>query len=264
MRKSMSTTLALSRCRARSWTAALAAGSVAVAAVTTLILPVPSLAQTPPEEAAPAAATLRVTSDPPGALVVLEGEHTVRGRTPFTISRGLSGRYEVKAYAPGYDEWTSTIDIDPTTDRTLSIELSKRSRVKATLRSMIFPGWGQHYSGQETKSLVFVVGELAALGWMGVEHVQYSDEVDQFEEAERSYLNAKEIEDIQQKYAEMERRREDAADQYDQRQTALYVAGAIWAVNVLDTLLFFPSSGQGFYSQIGSGGELYAGFRMEF
>ena len=54
------------------------------------------------------------------------------------------------------------------------------------------------------------------------------------------------------------------AEKFDDRRTALYMAGAIWTVNVLDTILFYPASSKGLYSQVGSGGELYAGFRLEF
>lgn len=266
MPQSMSTTVAVSRCRAALARASRAACALAVtAAVAAALSPSRSQAQPAPvDPGTEVPAILSVTSDPPGALVVLQGEHTIRGRTPFSVSRGLQGRYEVHAYAPGYEEWRSTLYLDPTTSRTLSIELSSRSRLKATLRSMIFPGWGQHYTDQRSKALLFAATELAALGWMGVEQIEYRDKVADFEVAERNYLDAKEVDEIQRLYAEMERRREAADEKFDDRRTALYMAGAIWTVNVLDMILFYPSSSTGLYSQVGSGGELYAGFRLEF
>jgi hypothetical protein len=221
-------------------------------------------AQTTPPDSLLAPTAFSVTSQPPGALVVLQGEHTVRGRAPFTVARGLSGRYDVSAYAPGYEEWRSTLYLDPGANRTLSIQMSQKLRWKGIARSVLFPGWGQRYSGQKTKSVIFGALEIGALAWVGIEHFQYQDRVDALRDAEHAYENEKNEAEIRRLYGVMERERSKAEDQYDQRRLAVYAAGAVWAVNILDAVLFYPSSSEGFYSQVGSGGELMAGFRMEF
>jgi len=236
-----------------------------LAATIAVIPPAPCGAQEAvPDTLFASPGVLQVTSDPPGALVVLEGGHTVRGRAPFTVARGLTGRYDVSAYSPGYEVWHSTIYIDPAVNSTLAVQLSRKARFKAAGRSALFPGWGQSYTGQKGKALLFATLATGALIWTGVEHVGYANSVNDLEAAEDAYLAARREDEIERLYVAMERRRADAEEKFDDRRVALIATGAVWAVNLLDAILFFPSSSEGFYSELGSAGEIYAGFRTGF
>ncbi|MBD3347904.1 MAG: PEGA domain-containing protein, partial [Candidatus Eisenbacteria bacterium] len=119
--------------------------------------------------AAPDAATaqegggLIVRSAPPGAVVELVGEYVFRGVTPWTLDRGLSGRYEVRAYKSGYEEWDGYVLLSSTRRDSLTIRLSRKTPLGAGLRSAIVPGWGQYYTDQGVKGTLFLTAEIAAL-----------------------------------------------------------------------------------------------------
>ncbi|MDM7914645.1 MAG: DUF5683 domain-containing protein [Candidatus Eisenbacteria bacterium] len=197
-----------------------------------------------------AGASLRIRSEPPGALVVLEGEHEWRGVTPWDLQRGLQGRYAVTASLDGYERWQRTIDLEPGAARNLDIRLSRKQAWKAGLRSLFIPGWGQFYAGRPAKGTAFLVGTALAAGGLLWTEIEYQDRVDDFESARNAYLHEGRLDQFDERRAAAERAQDRADRAYDWRQGFLYATGGVWALSLIDALFFFPSPSEGSFASI--------------
>jgi hypothetical protein len=196
------------------------------------------------------AATLRIRSEPSGAFVALDGEHTWKGSTPWDLSRGLKGTYHITAEMSGYERWRRTVHLVEGESRQLDIRLSRKSAVKAALRSVVVPGWGQFYAERPTKGTVFLVGAAAAATGLLVMHELYENDVDELNEAQRAYQAAGTVEEIERLRPRFEEKRREADRSYDRRQILLYTTGAVCAASVLDALFLFPSPAEGAFASM--------------
>lgn len=205
----------------------------------------PTTPATPPGNPAATglAPALIVISDPPGATVLLQGAYEMIGTTPWTLTRNVSGVYQVEVRRPGYETWRSEVVVG--TGATLSVQLSKKTRLRAFARSLIIPGWGQSYAGNRGKGHFFFFSELIALGGTIALHELYENEVDDFDDAAERYRSATKVEEIPALRAKMNARARDADRAYDRRQGALAVAAGIYALSALDALVLSPSPGDG-------------------
>jgi serine/threonine-protein kinase len=68
-------------------------------------------------------ATLKADSLPEGAELWVDG--SLRGRAPLEIQLGL-GKHSMRAVAPGYEEWTETLDLAEPGAHSLKIELRRK------------------------------------------------------------------------------------------------------------------------------------------
>ncbi len=109
--------------------------------------------------------------------------------------------------------------------------------------SILVPGWGQVRAGHYGRGALFMSGELVALTTLAIADIQYNRAVEQYDRAKASYLHATYIGDATGEYAIMHERWNSSNDLYGIRQTALYAAIGIWAVNVVD-IIFFDSKGE--------------------
>jgi hypothetical protein len=107
--------------------------------------------------------------------------------------------------------------------------------------STLVPGWGQVRAGHYGRGALFMGGELVALTTLMIADIQYSRAVEQYDRAKASYLHATYIGDAVGEYTLMHERWKSANDLYGIRQTALYAAIGIWAVNVVDMIFFDPA-----------------------
>ncbi|OGC86094.1 MAG: hypothetical protein A2142_04130 [candidate division Zixibacteria bacterium RBG_16_48_11] len=69
--------------------------------------------------------------------------------TPADITQESLGTYHFKDEKFGYETWEAYLTLTPKQPSSLKITLSAKTRVKASLRSLIPPGWGQFYSGRK-------------------------------------------------------------------------------------------------------------------
>lgn len=104
--------------------------------------------------------------------------------------------------------------------------------------STLVPGWGQVRAGHYGRGSLFLSGELVALTTLAIADIQYNRAVEQYDRAKASYLHATYIGDAVDEYTIMHDRWDSANDRYGVRQTALYTAIGIWAVNIVDMILF--------------------------
>jgi hypothetical protein len=104
--------------------------------------------------------------------------------------------------------------------------------------SAMVPGWGQVRAGHYGRGALFVSGELVALTTMAIADIQYNRAVEQYDRARASYLHATYIGDAVEEHALMHDRWKSAENLHGIRQAALYTAIGIWAVNVVDMIVF--------------------------
>lgn len=104
--------------------------------------------------------------------------------------------------------------------------------------STLVPGWGQVRAGHYGRGALFMSGELVALTALAIADIQYNRAVEQYDRAKGSYLHATYIGDATGEYALMHERWNSANDLHGIRQTALYTAIGIWAVNMADMIFF--------------------------
>jgi len=109
--------------------------------------------------------------------------------------------------------------------------------------SILAPGWGQVRAGHYGRGSLFMSGELVALATLAIADIQYNRAVEQYDRAKASYLHASYIGDASDEYSLMHERWNSADDLYGIRQTVLYAAIGIWAVNVVD-MVFFDRKGE--------------------
>lgn len=205
-----------------------------------------SRAQTPGSAVDPTATpselpSLVITSEPTGAVVTLRGPYEWVGQTPWQLYREVSGLYRVEARLPGYESYESEVTLGAGGVRELRIQLSRRTRLKAASRSMLFPGWGQAYNGSRGKGLLMSFAALGAGAGLLVTHEMYNDDLDTFNERKRAYERSTRQGDLQALHAAVEDASDDAERAYDRRQVVGAIALGVYAASVLDAIFFFPS-----------------------
>jgi hypothetical protein len=104
--------------------------------------------------------------------------------------------------------------------------------------SVAVPGWGQVRAAHYGRGSIFLSAELVSLTTLLISDIQYDRSVEQYNRARALYLHATYIGDAVQEYDQMHAKWNSAERLHDYRQTALYAALGVWAVNVVDMILF--------------------------
>jgi len=190
-------------------------------------------------------ASLSITTFPSSAEVHVSGALKVKGLSPFIASELPPGQYGLKILRRGYEEKSKTVRLGPGEKLNLNFELSRKSRWEAGLKSILFPGWGQHYGEYKLKGWIFTLSELAALGSAGFLKWKYRAALDDYNGACERYREATYIGDIEKYREEMKDTYKKADRYFGYLQTSLYVGGGIWTVSFFDAFLFTPGGGEG-------------------
>ncbi len=99
----------------------------------------------------------------------------------------------------------------------------KRSRTDALFRSLLIPGWGQSYNGEDVKAGVFLGTGVALIGVSVIEYFR-------FEGARDDYRNATNTPSAIQGYDRM-------VDINRERNIVYAITGLFWGVNVADAFI---------------------------
>lgn len=181
-----------------------------------------------------------INSNPQGALVKLEGLFNLSGVTPVRFDRVLSGQYRVTVERDGYEKYQSTEYFSESMPAQLDITLVKKTRTKAFFRSVVFPGWGQKYYGNKTKSTVIAVGALAsALGYMHYKS-DYDDKVDEYNAAKLAFAAERNYSKLSSLEQRVWATQKDANDAEDKVNLLIAMTAGVYLLNLLDTILLFP------------------------
>jgi len=180
-----------------------------------------------------------IKSNPEGALAQLKGEYDMSAITPFSLSAGIIGDFKMKVTKPGYETWKGDIDL-PTPGNLFEINLNKRSRAKAGLRSFIIPGWGQLYSERKFNGFSFMILEAAAGASFIIAKTRFDNRKTDYDLALDSYHNAQTPEETANLQLILDESQNDMDDAESIKNTVLAVGVGIWAYNLIDALMFFP------------------------
>lgn len=194
---------------------------------------------------------LAVTTSPPGAEVTLDGEAVVVGISPTSFHHNLVGDYRVTIKRYGFETYKTRVTLDPTKQMALDVKLTSKTRLKSAARSLFIPGWGQRYTDQGTKGFFFTVlaaGSVAAF-LLADEEFNYRNDLFKqqrhlFDSSVAAGTSYNQIAAIQRQVASTQQK---AYDAETTRRVTIGIVAGVWALNVMDALLFFPSD-QGSFS----------------
>lgn len=182
-----------------------------------------------------------ITSRPPGCTVYLSGEIELVTTTPVTLQERLQGMYVVRALRPGYETWKGTMTFSSAGTQALNIDLRPKTRLKAAVRSLCIPGWGQYYAGEKRRSLLWGIATLSSGVLAVVYESGYRDRKSDWEDGMRRFDDAGTIEDKEIARKDVLRLQQRAYDAETGRRRAWGIAAGVWTVNLLDAIVFFPA-----------------------
>jgi len=184
-----------------------------------------------------------VRSNPEGAQITLSGEAIVSGVTPVRFRQLLIGDYDLVLKRPGYETYSDRVVLDPTKKMEINVRLSPKTRFKAAVRSLFIPGWGQKYTDQKTKSCFFAALALGSVAAYLIADEDFDDKYDTFQGKLHDYDStyaAGSIEDLRRLKSELDAAQKEAYDAENVRRITTGAAIAVWGINVIDVLFFFP------------------------
>lgn len=190
-----------------------------------------------------------INSKPPGAIVYIEGDYTIVGRTPCQIPKNLVGIYKLKAFKNGYENWSSTVSLLGNQQESIMIRLSPKTHFKAGIRSLIFPGWGQTYSDRKTMGVILGLAQLGTTISTLIAHFNYQDTVDDYNRAVKTFEQKKKIYEERERYWKIVQDKDKKVDDaYNLRKRWIWISAGVWLYNLLDAIIFFPSYGKELYN----------------
>lgn len=185
-----------------------------------------------------------VKSSPAGAEVILKGEAVVVGVTPTVFQQPLFGEYKVDVRKFGYEKYSTRVMLDPSKPQELSVNLSPKTRIKAAVRSLVVPGWGQLYAEQKTKSFIFNLLAVGSVAAYLIANDEYNDKYNDYKASERAYdstiTHGGSYADIRSSYQDFRENQEEAYDAETMRRVTIGAVVGAWSLSVLDALFFFP------------------------
>lgn len=187
-------------------------------------------------------ARIQILTRPIGALVALEGEYSMVGRTPYTITHFLRGIYRIRASKTGFENWSTEYAFNGRGDDKLTIKLKPKTRVKSVIRSALIPGWGQVYADQRNKGLFISLLQFSAAGVLVYQDSRYSAALNDYRAALQNLRATQSSQDEQQDLiAQVKSTKADLDNAYTQRRRWMIITGSIYLYNLIDAALFFPS-----------------------
>ena len=182
--------------------------------------------------------TFTVMTRPAGATVKLRGPQRIAGAGPLTIERPAPGRTRVSVSAPGYETWRRTLALDGAGADSVWASLAQKHAFKGAARSLLVPGWGQIYDEHRGHAWTFAIAAATAGTGLLVSHLQFLDKQDIYDERlARLSLPGQDTPSNRRIAREAY---EGAQDARDTRQRFAAIGAGIWALNVVDALVFGP------------------------
>ncbi len=196
-----------------------------------------------PAHAQSAGPAVNVTSNPAGVTVILTGDLTVAGVTPTTFTQQLAGYYKITAYREGYETHKSSIVLAGNETTSIDLKLRPKTRVRAGIRSLLIPGWGQRYSGAKTKGAFMTAGALLGGLTVGIMQLKFDSERDEYFDILDLYNSKRTVAEREALLPQLYEEQKDAYDAEQNRNLGGAILAGFWVYNFLDAVLFFPDYG---------------------
>jgi hypothetical protein len=181
-----------------------------------------------------------VDSNPPGALVTIDGALILTGVTPVLFNQGLDGKFKIRVEKHGYESYKSSVFLQSGKATTLNIRLKAKTRFKAASRSLLIPGWGQMYGGQKFKGVMFLLLTAGGVASYLIADADFDDKQDEYDRLNDDYRNAGTYAEKERLYPMLSAAKKDAYDAENLRRITIGATIGIWGLSLLDALLFFP------------------------
>jgi len=169
----------------------------------------------------------------------LDGERLPES-SPTTVAPVGIGQRTVSVERCDCDGKSVTVTVPRGGEASVVIPLHPKTRGKAAVRSVLFPGLGQHYKNQHGRAWLYHVATIAGGAAAVYSHIQRESHIEDYDKARDLYRLAVAEEDINRHYTEME----SAYDDYEKadrlRTISIAAVGAVWAVNIVDAILGWP------------------------
>jgi len=206
-----------------------------------------------------------LNTNPTGATVYLKGDFELVAKTPANLPSTLTGLYKAKITRPGYESWKGELTFVPGNSNNVNIELKRKTRFKAGLRSLLIPGWGQIYSGNTVRGGLITLSAAVAAGGLYWLDKDYQDKRSDYDIASEAYYNSSSsIDEKNRLKSIMDKQQRRAYNAETDRRNAFYILAGVWTYNLLDAVIFFPD-GDSYYpavSAIDGGAGLTYTFRF--
>jgi hypothetical protein len=181
-----------------------------------------------------------LTTNPPGATAYFSGAYSLVVNTPAILPSNLSGTYKIRITRPGYESWKGELALLPGNSNNVNIDLIRKTRLKAGLRSLFIPGWGQYYGGSSIRGAVFTLSIIGAGAVLYESDKKYGDKRTAYDVAHQNYDNAASITQRELLRPILESARQTASKAETDRRRIFYLGVGIWVYNILDSVIFFP------------------------
>jgi len=196
------------------------------------------------ENGEPSGGAVTIDSTPPGALVYLSGEYQFVGGTPFLLPSALYGKYRLQANRRGYNAIVSEHNFTGESNSVVMLRLSAKTPFKALSRPLLLPGWGQFYSGRKAAGSCYVGATMAACITLAIRENRYKNAQTSYEAAFMNFKRGGSFEEEQLAFSRLQSAWQKLDETKNDRNTSLYVLAGFWALNVIESLLFFPGENQ--------------------
>jgi hypothetical protein len=149
-----------------------------------------------------------------------------------------NGNSKLFVKAPKYMGSKESFSVNNTEAIDLSIKLLPKSKNKAILNSLLFPGYGQYYYESKTKALLFSITAASLTALLTSTYTTYQDDNSLVSQYQLDYQNATTTGDIESTWQIYQNQ----ANQVNDLQAQLLIyggaLGATWIINIVDALLF--------------------------
>jgi len=149
----------------------------------------------------------------------------------------------------------STLGVTFAQNESSFVRAATVSKREAVVLSVLFPGLGQMTVGQKTKGVSFFLAGVASLAVFVNGNEDYKTKLETYNR-DKTTLSAmatadrKNYEDAFKLYTNLKSQNKRLDDLHSQRNTALIVAGVVYAYNIVDAIFFTPTSNESQRSEI--------------
>ncbi len=185
-----------------------------------------------------AMATIRLSGGIQGASVRLDNKDA--GALPVKPMEVLPGPHSLALQQKGHEKVKYALELGPNEVKKINVVFRRKTRGKAILKSLLFPGLGQGYSERRGQAVLFPVLELAAIGGALWATGQYNSSIDEYSSARAAYLSAFNDQEIASRRTAMNDAYNDVNSKEKLRNVFFGAAAGIWLWNIVDAALFAP------------------------
>jgi len=184
---------------------------------------------------------------PKNSHIKIDGE--LIGSTPMENINLEQGHYTVEVGIPGYEKLPPfDLNIDSSMVYPLILpHLVPKTKTKAFMRSMVFPGWGQRYFEQPQKSIGIGSSALLATLFCLYNQIEYNHLSADYDQAVADYQNS--LTGIDTKADHMLNIYDQLSANQRQTNIGVVLFSGVYAWNLMDIFLTNPFNKSGSFSQ---------------